>query len=298
MTKKILLWAISASLVAWATQTMPLQAQELADDDYSYDGFLEPAEDVLVAAIEIGRLEQLNVAIGDRVEKGQELARLEDSMQVVSLEAAKQLASMRGELEAATAECTAQQKRAEQLRILASTGSARPDELTRAETDLMIATARLLIAQEQQLGRQLEVQRQEVQLERRRVLSPLSGVVARITRHPGEYVSPGDASIVRVISKESLIAVFNLPASDAIRLRVSQKVIVRPRTIPREAQGTVESIAPSIDGESGTIAVRVRIQNIGESMLPGDRCLMANVRQLSDLQAQEPGPRQLRTQTR
>ncbi len=267
-------------------------------EEYTYDGFTEPAEDVMVSAIEIGRLESMLVKIGDRVEAGQLLARLEDSLQIISVEIAKQQAEMKGEYDAAVAEHRLHLNRTEQLRALAAIGTARPDELARAETDLQVAAARLLITQEELIARTLELKRQEVQLERRRIVSPLSGVVARVLRRPGEYVSPGDAAIVRVITKDSLMAVFNLPAADALHLRLGQVIPLRPRTIPRVVDGVVESIAPAIDGESGTVAVRLRIDNRDEILFPGDRCVMANVRQLAQLKQDKPGPRTLGSMTR
>ena len=106
-------------------------------------------------------------------------------------------------------------------------------------------------------------------------------MVAKIIRRPGEYLSPGDMSIVRVIAKDSLIAVFNLPVADAMRLEVGQVVPLRPRSVPRMINGVVESIAPAIDGESGTVALRLRIDNREENLLPGDRCVMNNVNKLS-----------------
>lgn len=262
-------------------------------EEYSYDGFMEPAEDVMVSAVEIGRLESVAVVVGDRVEAGQELARLEDSLQVISLEIARQQTLMKGELEAALAEQRLHAGRTEQIRALAATGTARPDELTRAETDLLIAEARVLVAREEQQNRQLEWQRQRIQLERRRIVSPLSGLVARVLRRPGEYVSPGDAAIVRVIAKDTLVAVFNLPSSDALHLRVGQVVPLRPRTMPRVVEGVVESIAPAIDGESGTVAIRLRIDNRDETLFPGDRCIMANVRQLAQAMDHKPMPKKL-----
>lgn len=262
-------------------------------EEYAYDGFMEPAEDVMVSAVEIGRLESVHVEVGDRVVVGQELATLENSLQVISLEIARQQTLMKGELEAALAEHGLHAGRTEQLRALAAMGTARPDELARAEADLLIAQARVLAAREEQQNRILECKRQEIQLERRRIVSPLAGLVARVMRRPGEYISPGDAAIVRVIAKDSLIAVFNLPASDALHLRIGQVVPLRPRTVPRVVEGVVESIAPAIDGESGTVAIRLRIENPDETLFPGDRCVMANVRQLARITGDKPMPKKL-----
>jgi RND family efflux transporter MFP subunit len=267
-------------------------------EDFSYDGFLEADHDVMVAAVEIGRLETVLIKVGDRVEAGQEIATLENAAQVIAVEIAKLQTANRGEFDAAVAERNMHVTRTEQLRLLAAMGTARPDELTRAEVDLQIAEARVQIVMEEQQSQLLELRRQEVQLERRRILSPLSGVVAKVLHQPGEYISPGDTAIARIIAKDTLIAVFNLPAADAMQLRIDQKVPVRPRTVPRFVQGVVESIAPAIDGESGTVGVRIRVDNRDEALLPGDRCLLANVRQLPAESQAVRRPQILRLMTR
>ena len=255
------------------------------EDNYSYDGFTEPAEDIMLAAVEIGRIERVLVKVGDRVEVGQEIATLESALQIFAVEYATQQSLKKGDLEAALADRSRNLHRTEQLRGLSLSGSARPDELIRAETDLQVAEARVMVATEDQMERALELKRQEVQLDRRRVLSPISGMVAKVVRRPGEYVSPGDMSIVRVISKDTLIAVFNLPTADSLRLTVGQVIPLQPRSVPRMVNGVVDSISPTIDGESGTVAIRLRIDNRDEVLLPGDRCVMNNVNKLSQARA-------------
>jgi len=268
---------VICSLQAAVTSGQGIQPR----DDYSYDGFTEPTEDILVAAVEIGRIDRVLVKVGDQVAAGQELATLENSLQLFAIEYATQQTLKKGDLEASLAERARNLSRTEQLRALSQSGGARPDELTRAETELRVAEARVMVAMEDQIERALELKRQEVQLDRRRVLSPISGVVAKVIRRPGEYLSPGDMSIVRLIAKDSLIAVFNLPAADAMRLKVGQVVPLRPRSVPKIISGVVESIAPAIDGESGTVAIRLRVDNREENLLPGDRCMMNNVNTLS-----------------
>jgi len=270
------------------------------NEEYVYDGFLEAGHDVFVSAIEIGRLQAVHIKVGDRVEAGQEIALLENDAQLIAVEIAKSQVEMSGEIEAATAERELSISRAEQLRMLATMGTARPDEVARAETDLVVAVARLKIAVEQQQSRVLELRRQEVQLERRRVLSPIAGIVAKVIHQPGEYVSPGDAAIARIIAKDVIYANITLPANDALGLTVNQVVPVKPSTSMRPVNGVVDSISPAIDGESGTVAVRIRIDNRDEILIPGDRCSLLNVRTLpSSVQSTKPRTNQAthRTQT-
>ncbi len=231
----------------------------------------------MLSAIEVGRIEEVAVKVGDRVEAGQQVARLEDAPQVIAVRIAQLQSEMHGELDAAQAELVTQTRRVDQLRTLTSKGNARPDELNRAETDLLVAKARVLAAQEEQSLKQLERQRQEIMLERRRIVTPIAGVIAEVRCRRGEYVSPGDAAVVRVVAKDRLLAIFNLPAPSAIGLRVGQTIAVRPLATARVVDGVVHSIAPAIDSESGTVAVRILIENADESLYPGDRCVLPSL---------------------
>ncbi len=98
-----------------------------------YEGFTEPRYDIMVAATEIGRLEEVLVEAGDRVEQGQTIARLEDSLQKSSVEIARLQAQMRGDTEAATAEAMLQQTRYSHIHQLAGEKVARPNELLRTK---------------------------------------------------------------------------------------------------------------------------------------------------------------------
>ena len=54
-----------------------------------YDGFTEPKYDLLVAASEMGRIQSIEVKIGDQVKQGQLLAKLDDEMQLQAMIGAK-----------------------------------------------------------------------------------------------------------------------------------------------------------------------------------------------------------------
>ena len=124
-----------------------------------YEGFTESKHDIMVAAMELGRIESIDVEAGDVVRAGQVIGKLEDALQAESVKLARLQAAMTGELNATKAEVDLNRSRAEQLRILADDGMARPDELVRAEADLRIATARHAAAIEQSEQRKVELRR-------------------------------------------------------------------------------------------------------------------------------------------
>jgi RND family efflux transporter MFP subunit len=240
--------------------------------DGGFDGFLVPGDDVMVAALEAGRLGELFVKVGDRVEAGQALAQLDDSIQRVAVESAIAVAAMHGTLDAASADRALHELRLHQLRDLAAKGVARPEELSRAEAEFEVAEARWLSAKEERIVRDIDLKRAREQLRRRQIITPIAGVVAKIFCKPGEFVSPNDPVVVHIIDVQSLIGEFNIPAADALRFTAGQTVKVNAISLATAVSGVVESIAPLIDGESGTIGVKVRIDNAAGTLVPGDRC--------------------------
>lgn len=239
-----------------------------------YEGFTEPRHEILVAATEIGRLEEISVQVGDQVVAGQVIGQLEDRIQASSVRIAKLQTEMTGELAAARAEVDLHQRRTNALRRLASDGMARPDELVRAETDLRVASGRLLATQEQLELRKLELERFELQLQRRKIQVPMDGVISQLFHEPGEYITPSDPAVVRLLVMDTLFAVFNIPVEDTAVVQVGTPARIFLRSTSTTIEASVSSVAPEIDGESGTVQVRVELDNSDRKLLAGDRCTL------------------------
>jgi RND family efflux transporter MFP subunit len=239
-----------------------------------YDGFTEPKSTVLIAAMELGRLETVNVIVGQKVTAGDAVATLENELQAFGVKMARAQMSMQSEADATMAERDLQLSRVENLRKLSQQSMTRPDELLRAETDLRISEARYGAAQEQELMRKLELERAELQLARRIVRSPASGTITEVLRQPGEYVTPNDASVVRLVVTDVIYAVFNVPDVDIPRMHLGDSVSVFLRSTGQSVTAKIESIGPVIDDESGTIRVRVALDNADGRFRVGDRASM------------------------
>ena len=237
-------------------------------------GFTEPEQDIMVGADELGRLDSVDVEIGDHVIAGQVLGKLESSLQEIAVELARFQLQMTGELEAAQAEVELNRSRTLQLRQLIAEQMARPDELLRAETDLRMAVARQSAILEQTELRKLELRRYELQLDRRQVRAPTSGVIADVYHHPGEYITPADPAIVRLMVVDKLYAVFNVPVEDAAAIHVGDVARVSLISNSKSVTAPVTSVSPNIDAESGTIEVRVKLNNADGKVLSGDQCTM------------------------
>ena len=271
LTTQVVILLCFAPLVMAQTRNLPSGPRPTST---MYEGFTIPKHEILVAASELGRLKTMEVKVGDKVRDGELLGSLEDSTQVSAVRIASAKANMTGELEAVRAEHKLAQLRVLKLRELASEKMARPDELARAEADLEIAQGRMKATEEQILLNKLELERHQVALRRRKILAPMSGIIADVLRLPGEYVTPADPAVVRLLVVDQVYAVFNIPVSEASRVTVNSPAKVYLRGAERTIDAVVSTVAPMIDGESGTVEVRLEINNTDHQIKSGDRCTL------------------------
>jgi multidrug efflux pump subunit AcrA (membrane-fusion protein) len=105
----------------------------------------------------------------------------------------------------------------------------------------------------------LDVARAE--LARAAIRSPIAGVVTRRAVNDGETVDPATPAF-EVIDSTSLDVIANVPAGYLGRIKTGNLAVVRVEPLPdREFSGGVVQVAPSVDPQTNTVAVRVRLPN-------------------------------------
>lgn len=240
----------------------------------TYEGFARAVEDIYLGSEEMGRIVDMPVKIGQVIRRGDVIAQLDASIEKAALEVAQVQASMVGEIDSATASLELQKLRYENLRRLADNDAAGADELRRAEMEWKIAEARLLTAREQRSLRQAELKRLELQWQRRTIRAPFDGVIAAIELSVGATITPSQPDVVRLIRTDELHGVFNVMAAQAMQIQPGMPAEVYFRAARQTAEAVVDTVGPSINGESGTIEVRVRVRNPSGGLRSGDRCTM------------------------
>jgi RND family efflux transporter MFP subunit len=237
------------------------------------DGFTEPYRTVNVAAPDIGIVASIAVREGEAVVPQQVLASLDDELHRVQLAIAKAQQEARGELNAGLAELALKRDRLEKLQSLLPSGHVRQEEVDRAAAEVDVAGAKVVSLREQLAIKTLESEKFAAQLERRKIRSPISGVVSRIHRQPGEMVAPNNPDIVTIVQIEPLLAVFSVTGERAKRLRVEQAVSVRLAD-GKHLSGNIDTLAPIVNAESGTVRIKVRLPNVDRAILSGERCTL------------------------
>ncbi|WDQ15903.1 efflux RND transporter periplasmic adaptor subunit [Rhodopirellula sp. P2] len=242
--------------------------------DSAYEGFSQAIEDIYLGSEDLGRIVEIPVKVGQFVQANEVIARLDDEIERASMEIAKIQASMVGEIHAAQASLDLQTVRVEHLRRLLRDEMAGSDELRRAEMELNVAKARLLTATEQRSLRMAEANRLELQWKRRSIRAPFDGVIAEKKAGLGATITPSDPEIVRLVRTDILEGVFNVMADRALTMKIGMDTQVYFRAARKTVDGKIDTIGPSINSESGTIEIRVRIENPSGELRPGDRCTM------------------------
>jgi RND family efflux transporter MFP subunit len=242
----------------------------------SVDGFTEPYRTINAASSESGIVSKVLVHEGEAVRAGQPLVVLDDDIYLSLLEIAKQQMEATGRLKAAQAELDLFNTRLHKLQELQAVGQANQQEVDRAKADAEMSDGRLLAIKEELMLRKLEYKKIQQQLERRTVTAPVDGTITAIKKNRGEFVSPVDPVVVTLVQLNPIRATFLMPRPQAARLRSGQRVAVRFPDSGQSAPGIVELVSELTDAESGTVTVRIRIDNEQGKYRSGERCVLAS----------------------
>lgn len=215
------------------------------EDGITISGDLKPIEVIDVRSRVEGNIVGVYAREGDRVGRGQVLARFESSVQE------SERTSAVADQEAAKADVANAQWNADQSEELFKAGAIPERDLRTAQQTLIAAKARLASADAR--VRAMTQGEQDT-----RVVAPTTGVVSARTVENGEHVTRG-ATMFTVVRNDVLELEAALPARQAGDLRVGQTV--RFDAGGRRLEGKVARIAPTINPSNRTISVYLQVPN-------------------------------------
>lgn len=109
------------------------------------------------------------------------------------------------------------------------------------------------------------------QLERRRIRSPINGLVVEKRKEAGEAVDINEGVFHIVDISRVYLQIF-IDAADALRLSNGQSVQVRFPDFEAGARtGMIDFIDPRIDGASGLVRIKILIENHDGKLIAGMR---------------------------
>ena len=217
-----------------------------------------------------GRLDDVTVRLGDRVRKGQTLAKVEDR------EIAEQVKQAQASFDVAAA--TIRQREAD-LR-LAQTNLDRSKNLfdrqlipkqTFDDTDAryQAAAAQLDLAKAQYQQAQARLDELKINLANTVISSPVSGFVGKRALDPGAWVTPNSA-FISVVDIDIVRLVANIVEKDLRRINSGMKADVAVDAYPGEHfVGRIAHVAPVLDPSTRTAQIEVEIENSSFRLKPG-----------------------------
>jgi RND family efflux transporter MFP subunit len=228
-------------------------------------GYIVARTKAVVSAKVQGRLEELRVEEGSKVEKGDVIARLENADYHAQVERSR-AAVQRSEAE--LEEANRQLRLAERLE---KEGVATPDELAAALSKARIAEAALREAR-------ADLGVMEALLDHTYIRAPFTGVVIKKMAEVGESVAPippgvnvstSSGAIVAMADMDSLEAEVDVNEAYIAKLRHGQPAeVVVEAFSDRRLPGKLRQIIPSADRTKATVLVKVAILVKDENLRP------------------------------
>ena len=203
---------------------------------------LQPVKRATLAAEVAGNIETLTVELGQRVRKGQLLARIDTR-------------AVRQQLAEAEALFNQAQDRFERAEKLFAKRSITKEQHIDAVAGRDVAEARLASA--------------KLRLEKSEVKAPWSGHVAAKRVEVGDYAAPGQP-LLDLVATDRLKVKASASAADVPYLKVGVPVVVRVDAYPGETfEGEVVRLGAELDPGTRTLEVVAEIENQDLRLRPG-----------------------------
>ena len=238
----------------------------------TFDCVMEPAQKVKIGSAVTGVLKQVPVQRGDKVDPGQTIAELDDSIEAANLAlATTQAASVEG-IEAQRARVTLAKEKLDRAEPLAQKDIVSRDKLEGFQADYQIALRDLNAEMVKHKLAQIEVDRAKASVALRVIKSPLKGFVMDKNLLPGEFVNQ-EAFILTLVQLDPLYIEAYIPVAYYTALKIGMKGTVFPAApIGGSYTAPVTVVDRVFDAASGTFQVRLELANSSNTLPGGERC--------------------------
>ena len=246
----------TTSAVDVGVQNIAVVEQTMLSVGPLLSGSLEPVREAEVRAEITGTVVQSLVDNGQPVQKGQLLARIDDTA------IRDQWLSARSMVTAAENAAAVARREEERTQRLAEAGAVAERDLDAARQARITATAQL----EDARARLSQAQRQ---LENTQIRAPFAGLVSERAASAGDVVQPG-SEMFTIVDPSSMRLEASVPSDALTALRIGDPVEFKVNAYPdRTFTGRVERINPTADPATRQVRIYVAIPNVGGRLVAG-----------------------------
>ena len=239
----------------------PVEVKE--GEPKSYVGVLKASERVSVTAQVAGKIWKQNFREGGRVEKGQTLFEIEDTVYKANLSTAKaNLKRLEAQLALAEKEVVRYKKALEKKGVSENDYDRAVNSRDVTLADIETAKARIALAENDMVYT--------------KVLSPISGTVGETKIRVGNNVSPQTGELVSIVQSDPIDIQFALSESDFYRSFDGRTLKGNVRLEVRRADGeavdrkiSVDFVDNQVDRATDTIMVQLVADNADGMLVPG-----------------------------
>lgn len=245
--------------------------QSFAKEKISISGITEALRDITMGLSVQGRVSRIFLKEGSTVRKGECILELNKRLEALEVERRKLIWESKVELEAAkTQVLTSKSILDSNQKLFENTRS-----ISREELEKMKLEYKLAVAEQERLKTEEERQRIEYEmalesLRKRRLESPINGIIIRLLLDEGESYEP-EQPIVRVVDVSRCLLVCNIDEPFGRNLKKGQIIDLRLKTGPESVirQGTIVFVSPVVEPASGLLEVKTEFENRDGLIRPG-----------------------------
>jgi HlyD family secretion protein len=237
---------VAASAPAVTARTLEIMQ---APRGVTANGTVHAWQEILVGP-EVGgyRVAAVNVDVGDRVRKGQELVRLSGDL------LAAELASKRANLEQAQASLENAAAAYRRAQSLSGSGALSQSDMDKLRSEELAARARVEVTK-------AELQASDLRLRHTRVTAPDDGVITARSVNVGQVAQVGN-EMLRLLRKGRVEWRAEIPESRMREIRIGQSVKLTTAD-GAQLEGKVRAIAPTVESSTRAGLVYVDIPSKG-----------------------------------
>jgi len=233
---------------------------------------IEPSITVALSSPVVGVITEVLVDKNSKVEKGTVVARLESSVEAATAELRRVQSELRSDVDAQKLQLDFSQRNLERVTNLYEKKAASFAELDKAKTERAIAAQQLQQAQDRKRQAELEYKRAQADLQKRTIVSPISGIVVERFKQPGEHID--FEPVLKIAHLDPLKVEVFAPSSLYGSIKEGMKANVVPElgVNPKTYIADVILVDQAIDGPSNTFGIRLSIPNPDNKIPSGLKC--------------------------
>lgn len=243
-----------------------------ADQDLKgFDCIIEPNQMVELGSPVPGVIDEMLVDRGDKVAKGQLVARLKSDLEQAAVNLAQAQANYNAEVASAKAQHDFAARKADRTEELFAKKAVPFHVKDEADTEQVLAAMELQQARQNHHIARLQLAHAEQNLRLRSMISPIDGVVMERRMSPGERIEDQPAMVLAEIDPLRVEVI--IPVEYLGSIEPGMQALIVPE-VPKDQQyrGAVSLVDPVADAASGTFGVRVELPNPKGTIAAGVGC--------------------------